>query len=98
MTSLSISTVKHVASLANLPLTEAEEKLFAKQLTSILDLVSQLQKADTKDVVPTSQVTGLTNVMREDEIDATRTFTQEQALSNAQKTHNGFFVVPAIFE
>ncbi len=98
MTSLSINTVKHIAQLASLPLTRGEEELFSKQLTSILDLVSKLQKIDTTNVTPTSQVTGLVNILREDVVESDRTFSQEQALANAKKTYNGFFVVPAIFE
>ena len=60
--------------------------------------VSQLQSVNTEDVVETSQVTGLENVLREDEIDESRILTQEEALSGAKSTHNGFFVVDRIFE
>ena len=61
-------------------------------ITKVLNLVSKLKQVDTKNVVPTSQVTGLINVLREDVIDSTRTLTQEEALSNAKKQLNGFFV------
>lgn len=81
-----------IAKLANIPLKNDEEELFSQQLTSILDLVSKLQKIETKNVIPTSQVTGLINIFREDEIDESRILTQEQALSNAKKTYNGYFV------
>lgn len=63
---MKIDVVK-VAKLANLPLTSAEEKKFGKQLASILDYMEVLNKVDTSNVEPTSQVTGLKNVMREDE-------------------------------
>ena len=59
--------------------------------------VSKLQKIPTKDVIPTSQVNGLENVYREDEIDKSRMLTQEDALANAPATHNGFFKVKAVF-
>lgn len=95
---LTLEQVRKVAKLANLPLTPEEEARFAEQLSSILDLVSQLQKVDTKNVVPTSQVTGLVNVFRPDELEPARTFSQEQALANAKRKKDGFFVVPAIFE
>lgn len=94
----STEEVKRVAKLANLPITQDEVNKFAPQLTNILSFVSRLQEIDTKNVTPTSQVNGLTNVFREDVIDVSRTLTQEQALSNARKKHNGFFVVPSIFE
>jgi len=90
--------VDKVAKLANLPLSEARKKEFAQQLNSVLDYVSKIQSLQTKDVIETSQVTGLENVLRDDVIDDQRMLTQEESLSNAQKTHKGFFVVPAIFE
>lgn len=95
---ITLEQVEHVAKLANLPLTEEEKAGLVKQLCSILDLVSQLQKVATENIPPTSQVTGLVNVFRNDEIDESRIFSQEEALSNAKRKHNGFFVVPAIFE
>lgn len=81
-----------IAKLANIPLKNDEEKLFSQQLTSILDLVSKLQKIETRNITPTFQVTGLINVLRDDEIDKNRILTQKQALSNAKKTHDGYFV------
>lgn len=88
--------VGHVAKLANLPLTNAEKKKFEGQLSETLDYVAQLEEIDTKNSEPTSQVTGLENVFREDEVKPS--LSQEEALKNAKSTHNGFFKVPAIFE
>lgn len=88
--------VSHVAKLANLPLTDAEKKKFEKQLEETLDYVNQLEEIDTKSVEPTSQVTGLENVMREDQ---TRpSLSQEEVLKNAKSKHNGMFKVKAILE
>ncbi len=94
----SLEDVKHVAKLAKLKLTPEEEKKLAPQLAKILDYVSHLTKVPTDNVEPTSQVTGLTNILREDEIDVSRMLTQEQALSNAPAIHNGFVKVKAILE
>lgn len=88
--------VSHVAKLANLPLTEEEKKKFETQLTETLDYVNQLEEIDTKNVEPTSQVTGLENVTREDVV--TPSMSQEEALKNAKSTYKGFFKVPAIME
>lgn len=88
--------VTHVAKLANLPLTPEEKKKFEKQLSETLEYVEKLNEIDTKNVEPTSQVTGLENVTREDE--ARPSLTQEEALQNAKSKHNGFFKVPAILE
>lgn len=93
---LTIAEVKHVAKLANLTFSDEEAEIYRGQLSGVLDIVDELQQIDTAKINPTSQVTGLVNVFREDEVDPTRTFTQEEALRNAKKTHNGFFVVPKI--
>lgn len=88
--------VKHTAKLANLPLHKDEEEKFEKQLSEVLHMIEKLNEVDTKDVAPTSQVTGLENVTREDE--AHPSFSQDEALSNAKATHNGLFQVKGIFE
>lgn len=60
--------VRHIAKLARIRLTDEEVKKFSKQLTDVLEYVNILAEVDTKDVVETSQVTGLKNVMEEDRL------------------------------
>lgn len=86
--------VSRVAKLANLPLSDEEKKKFEKQLEETAAYVEELERVDTKGVEPTSQVTGLENVTREDEIKPS--LSQEEALKNAKSTHNGFFKVKGI--
>ena len=88
--------VKKVAKLANLPLTEKEEEKFAEQLSETLSYVESLNEVDTGNVDQTSQVTGLVNVTREDEV--VPSFTQEQVLSNVKSSYQGFIKVEAILE
>lgn len=86
--------VNHVAKLANLILSEEEKAKFEKQLEETVEYVEGLNEVDTNNIEPTSQVTGLENIAREDEIKPS--LTQEQALSNAKSTHKGFFKVKGI--
>ncbi len=88
--------VSYVAKLANIPLTKDEEEKFESQLSSVLDYFEQLKKVDTKNVKPTSQVTGLENVTREDTVFPS--LPQKDALVNAKSTEKGFFKVKAILE
>ncbi len=67
MADLSRDDVLKLARLARLELTDEEVKKFQVELTSILQYVEQIQKADVRGLEPTTQVTGLKNVMREDE-------------------------------
>lgn len=87
--------VSHVAKIANLPLTDGEKKKFAKQLEETIEYIENLNEVDTKNIEPTSQVTGLENVLREDE--PTPSLPQEDVLKNAKSKHNGLFKVKAIF-
>lgn len=88
--------VAHIAKLANLPIKKEEIEKFEAQLSSILDYVRKLNEVDTPVVEETSQVTGLENVSRDDA--TTPSLSQQEALSNAKSTHNGFFKVKAILE
>ncbi len=67
---LSKEQVKKIAHLARLNLSEDEVELFAGQLTDILNYVDVLKELDTAGVPETNQVTGLTNVLREDVVDS----------------------------
>ena len=58
--------VKHIAKLARLGIKDADVEKFASQLSSIFGYIEQLNEVDVENVLPTSQVTGLENVMRED--------------------------------
>ncbi|MFH2085609.1 MAG: Asp-tRNA(Asn)/Glu-tRNA(Gln) amidotransferase subunit GatC [bacterium] len=89
--------VKHLAKLANLPLSDDRLKKLVGQIETTFEYIQTLEKTNTDKLTETNQVTGLTNVMREDVVDSSRTLTQAQALQNAKHTHNGYFVVPAIF-
>jgi aspartyl-tRNA(Asn)/glutamyl-tRNA(Gln) amidotransferase subunit C len=88
--------VKHIAMLANLALNPDEEKKFETQISNILEYIEKINTADVKDVEPTSQITGLENIIREDS--TTPSLTQEEALSGTEGKHNGMFKVKAILE
>lgn len=88
--------VKHVAKLANLPLTDQEIKQFEPQLEETLSYIDQLNEVDTKNVEPTSNLTGLKNIVDEDI--AKPSLSQEQALSNTRAKQNGFIKVKGILD
>ncbi len=97
MRSLSRDDILHVAKLAKLTLTPKEITKFQEQLSKIVNYISQLSEVDTSNYEPTSQTTGLENVSRSDEVKPD-TFSQEDALSGTEKTHNGYFVVDAVLD
>lgn len=85
-----------IAHLANLSLTEEEIVRFQKQLSETLNYIEILNELKTDGITPTSQVTGLKNVARDDETKPS--LTQEQALSGANFKFNGCFKVKAVIE
>jgi aspartyl-tRNA(Asn)/glutamyl-tRNA(Gln) amidotransferase subunit C len=68
MAKLSKEEVLKLAYLARLDLTEFEVEEFRTELSNILTYVEQLKNVDTDQLSPTNQVTGLTNVMRDDKL------------------------------
>lgn len=97
-TSFHAADVKKIASLAHIPVNDEEAAELAEGFTKTLGVVDQLSNIDVTGIVPTSQVTGLENVFRDDEVDPTRMLSQEEALKNAKRTHNGYFVVDQILD
>lgn len=67
MSTLNLQDIEHIARLARLELSESEKQQYAKELGIILDYVAMLDELDTSAVSETTQVTGLENVVREDE-------------------------------
>lgn len=68
MTELTREDVLKLARLARLDLTDEEVEAFRKEMSAILGYVAHLDQADVAGLEPTSQVTGLKNVTREDEV------------------------------
>lgn len=93
---LSKAQVKHVAKLANLPLTQAQEEEYSEQLSKILDYIDQLNEVFTDSVEPTFNVLEVNTIERPDKTDVG--LTQEEALSNTEKKEKGFFVSKGVFD
>ncbi len=92
MAKLTRADVLKLAQLSNLTLTEEEVIAFTEEITAILGYVEQLKDIDLSDYEPTSQVTGLVNVTRPDEIRDYGT-TPEKLLENAPSKEGKQFKV-----
>lgn len=68
MADLTRDDILKLAQLARISLTDEEVEEFAGEFNAILTYVKQLDAVDTSGLEPTSQVTGLTNVTRPDEV------------------------------
>ncbi len=95
---LTLDEVRRVAALARLKLSEEEERLFAEQLSAILDHVRELETLDVTGVPP------MTHALAEGEAVALRPdalvpgLSPEEALGNAPAREGTCFKVPRIIE
>jgi len=81
--------VEHVADLARVSLDDEEVAAFTEQFAEILEYFEALDE-----VPETEREEELVNVMRADEVE--EGLSQEEALSNAEETEDGFFTGPKV--
>lgn len=65
---LTVDQVRHIAKLARIKLSDQEVEKFSNQLTNVLSYIEILDELNIEGAPPTSQVTGLSNVLQEDKI------------------------------
>jgi aspartyl-tRNA(Asn)/glutamyl-tRNA(Gln) amidotransferase subunit C len=94
--SLTRTEVQHIAELAKLQLTGAEEALYQEQLSDILDYIQRLNTLDTEAIPPTATVLPLRSIMRDDV--ARPSLPVEDILVNAPARAGDAFEVSVILE
>lgn len=95
---LSKFEIQHIAKLARLELADEELEKYGGQLSAILNYIDQLKEVDVKGVEPTAQVTGLQNVLRQDEVNDWDKKEIEQALADAPEREDRFIKVKRVIE
>jgi aspartyl-tRNA(Asn)/glutamyl-tRNA(Gln) amidotransferase subunit C len=88
------NTVKHVAYLVRLGISEQEAQAFSQQFTSIIEYFKMLNEVDTSDVPSATEITNTRNVMREDQV--TPSMSREEFLNNAPRREGGLVKVPNV--
>jgi aspartyl-tRNA(Asn)/glutamyl-tRNA(Gln) amidotransferase subunit C len=91
---LSRDDVLAVAKLSRLELTDAQIAKFSGQLSGVLELFEKIKDTDVSNISETSQVTGLSNVVREDEVEPTEDI--DELLKNTPIRDGRNIVVPKI--
>jgi aspartyl-tRNA(Asn)/glutamyl-tRNA(Gln) amidotransferase subunit C len=89
-------TVKKVAKLARLGMTEEDIDVFGSQLSVILENIAILREPDVSNVSPTSHASRLSNVMRADIPQPS--YPPEQLLANAPAQEDNCLKVRAVLE
>lgn len=93
---LTTDDVKKLADLARLNLTDEEAARFTADLGSVIGYIEQLSEVDVTGVEPTSQVTGLQNVLRDDVVVDGMALTHEQQAAFVPRYRDKQVVVPLI--
>ena len=91
-----IATVKRVAHLARIAITEEEAALFQSEINAILGFVEQLDEVDVSGVEPLTSVVGQTMRLRADVV--TDGGVAQKIVANAPVADEEFFVVPKVVE
>ncbi len=92
MAELTREEILQLAQLSRLSLTDTEAEKFGVELAAILKYVEQLSSVDVTGLSPTTQVTGLTNVTRDDVV-IDYGYSKEDLLQNVPAVENNLLKV-----
>jgi aspartyl-tRNA(Asn)/glutamyl-tRNA(Gln) amidotransferase subunit C len=90
------TTVRRIARLARIAVTDAEVPHLQGELNAILGFVEQLNEVDVAGVEPMTSVTPMLMKKRQDVV--TDGDDAERILKNAPASEAGYFVVPKVVE
>ena len=94
--SVDSATVRRVAGLARIAVTDAEADALVPDLSAILGFVEQLAEVDTEGVEPLASVMPIALRLRDDVV--TEGGNRDAILANAPQAEHGFFAVPKVIE
>ncbi|MCG6967318.1 MAG: Asp-tRNA(Asn)/Glu-tRNA(Gln) amidotransferase subunit GatC [Chromatiaceae bacterium] len=94
--SLSADDVAKIAHLARLAVEPRESEALGRELSSILDLVAQMDAVDTADVPPMAHPLEMAQRLRADVV--TEEDRRERYQAHAPAVENGLFLVPKVLE
>lgn len=94
--SIDSKTVKKIANLARIAMTDAEAEAMVPELNGILGWVEQLGEVDVTGIEPMTAVIPNTLRLREDIV--TDGDIRDKVLANAPAAEHGFFGVPKVIE
>lgn len=88
--------VKDIADLARLALSDENIDKYSTELSSILDLVEQMNAVNTDDVTPLAHPTDAIQRLRADVV--TESNNREKYMAPAPAQEEGLFLVPKVVE
>lgn len=89
-------TVRAIAKLAAIEVSDSEVHQFGSDLNSILEYIEVMNEVDVAKIEPTSHVHGINNAFRDDVL--IDSLNREKALSSAPQTIGSSFKVPRVIK
>jgi aspartyl-tRNA(Asn)/glutamyl-tRNA(Gln) amidotransferase subunit C len=94
--SVDLKTVRKIAGLARIAVSDAEAEALVPELNTILGMVEQLEAVDTTGIEPLAAVIPNHLRLRADVV--TDGGIRDAVLANAPQAEHGFFAVPKVIE
>jgi len=88
MVNINKETVEYIADLAKLKLSEKEIAKYQEDLNDVVAYIDKLKKADLKNYLATAEISGLSNVYREDKVCDTKEEDRKALLKNSSHYKN----------
>lgn len=90
------ATVRRIARLARIKITDEEAKGLEGELSGILNWVEQLEEVETENIEPMTSVVPIKLKMRDDVVNDGEK--ADDVTANAPMSEDGFYVVPKVVE
>lgn len=90
------SDINHICDLSKLRIDENEISTFTKQISDILNMINELEEADTNNIKPMAHPMNMSQRLRKDEaiLNNDRDLFQENAIDS----EDGFYKVPKVID
>jgi aspartyl-tRNA(Asn)/glutamyl-tRNA(Gln) amidotransferase subunit C len=90
------ATIDKLAGLARLKFNETEKVQIKTDLQNMISLVEKMNELDTENIEPLLHMSSNVNTMREDIVQGS--ITNNDALQNAKKHNEPYFIVPTVIK
>ena len=93
---IDLKTIKHIAKLSRISVSDKKAKKLAGDLNSIFDFIEKLNELKTEKITPLTSIAETTLKLRHDEIKSKNI--REQIVKNSPEKNEDYFVVPKVIE
>ena len=93
---IDLKTIKHIAKLSRISVSDEKAKKLAGDLNSIFDFIEKLNELKTEKITPLTSIAETTLKLRHDEIKSKNI--REQIVKNSPQKNEDYFVVPKVIE